>query len=234
MLAQEQFSHRPICEDAPHGSAILNEEPTKFGGCSARERDFSNNIRMLRTGGPFYSIFSGCSARERDFIQNLHDAVCGSAILIQHLQHAPHGSAIFLKIFRMLRTGARFYSTFSGCSARERDFERRSRESYTEAIPERSALLSQEATSSEVHRDSFSIATSSTSSFINDQNFPNAPHGSAILQAMKTIKTRLSRAGTRFLSKQNLKNFRMSPTGARFFKIGARPVRLQTPLARLL
>ena len=67
---------------------------SKFSGCPAQERDSSR--------------FSGCSARERDFLQNFQDA--------------PHRSAIFFKIFRMLGTGARFSSRFSGRSARERDF----------------------------------------------------------------------------------------------------------------
>ena len=51
---------------------------------SARERDFLQNFRMLRTGARFPSKFSRCSAREHDF----------------------------LKISRMFRTGARFCSTF--------------------------------------------------------------------------------------------------------------------------
>ena len=38
-----------------------------------------------------------------------------------NFEDAPHGSAILFKIFRMLRTGTRCSSTFSGCSARERD-----------------------------------------------------------------------------------------------------------------
>ena len=37
-------------------------------------------------------------------------------------QDVPHGNAILLKIFRMLRTGAQFVTKFSGCSARVRDF----------------------------------------------------------------------------------------------------------------
>ena len=61
---------------------------------------------------------------ERDFLQNFRDAL--------------HGSAIFVKIIRILRTGAPFLSKFSGCSAWQRDFERRRRESYTKAIPEAS------------------------------------------------------------------------------------------------
>ena len=39
-----------------------------------------------------------------------------------NFEDAPHGSTISFKISRMLRTGARFCSKFSGCSARERDF----------------------------------------------------------------------------------------------------------------
>ena len=41
----------------------------------------------------------------------------------QNFQDAPHGSAIFVKI-KTLRTGAQCCSKFSGCSARERDFNR--------------------------------------------------------------------------------------------------------------
>ena len=37
-------------------------------------------------------------------------------------EDSPHGSAFFLRIFRMLRTVARFSSEFSGCSPRERVF----------------------------------------------------------------------------------------------------------------
>ena len=55
-------------------------------------------IKTLRTGARCCSKFSGRSARERDFHRNFEDA--------------PHGSAIFLKIFRILRTGARFSQNF--------------------------------------------------------------------------------------------------------------------------
>ena len=44
------------------------------------------------------------------------------AQFIQNFQDAPQGSAILFEIFRMLRTGARQFSKFSGCSAQERDF----------------------------------------------------------------------------------------------------------------
>ena len=75
-------------------------------------------FRTLRTGARFSSTFSRRSARERDFRQNFQDAPFSS----KSIQDAPHGSAIFLKIFRKLRTGARFSSEFSRRSARERDF----------------------------------------------------------------------------------------------------------------
>ena len=71
---------------------------------------------------------------------------------------------------------------------------------------------------------------------INRRNFEDAPHRSAILEDVKMIKIKnieLSRAGARFLSKQNSGILRMSHTGPRFSKIGARPVRVQTPIARL-
>ena len=64
----------------------------------------TKKFRMLRTGTLFASRFPG------------HP----------NFEDAPHGSAIFLQNFGMLRTGAPFYSKFSGCSARERYFERRS------------------------------------------------------------------------------------------------------------
>ena len=53
----------------------------------------------------------GCSARER-------------SILIKICQ----GSAIFVQILRMLCTGAQCSSIFTGCPARERDFERKNDE----------------------------------------------------------------------------------------------------------
>ena len=104
-------------QDAPHGSAIF----FKIFRMPHFSAIFFQIFRMLRTGARFCPEFSRCSARERDVLQNLQDA--------------PHRSAIF----KILRTGARFVSKFSGCSARERDFERRRRESYTEAKPECSA-----------------------------------------------------------------------------------------------
>ena len=98
---------------------------SKFSVRSARERDFERKhgeiLRMLRTGARFSSKFSGCPARERDFERNKRG----------NFENAPHGSAILnqikeeisrMQIFRMLRTGARFSSKFSGCSAREGDF----------------------------------------------------------------------------------------------------------------
>ena len=43
----------------------------------------------------------------------------------ENFQDAPHGSAIFIRIFKMLRKGARFSSKFSGRSARERGFDQK-------------------------------------------------------------------------------------------------------------
>ena len=57
-------------------------------------------------------LFRACSARERDFLMKKR----------RNFEDAPHGSAISFKLFRMLRTGARFPSKFSGCSPRRRDF----------------------------------------------------------------------------------------------------------------
>ena len=68
---------------------------------------------MPRTGARFSSNFSKCSARERDFLENFQDA--------------PHGSAIFFEIFRMLRTGARFCSIWTKID--QRNFEDVSSES---------------------------------------------------------------------------------------------------------
>ena len=91
---------------------------------------------MLRAGAQFSSIFSGCFAQERDFLQNFEDAPHGSAIFIkifrmlctgarfffQNVEDAPHRSAIFFNvIFEMLRVGARFSMKLSGFSAWERD-----------------------------------------------------------------------------------------------------------------
>ena len=53
-----------------------------------------------------------------------------------NFQDAPHGSAIFLEILRMLRTRARFSSKLAGCSAWEQDFDQKSKDA-----PDRSAIL---------------------------------------------------------------------------------------------
>ena len=65
-------------EDAPQGSAILNEKEimrivragarfsSKFSGCSAWECDFCQNFQDAQ----FFSEFSGCSAREDNCLQN--------------------------------------------------------------------------------------------------------------------------------------------------------------------
>ena len=99
---------------------------SKFSGRSARERDCHEN---------FQDAPSRRSARERDFSRSSQDAPHGSASFL-NFQNAPHGSAIVVKIFKTLRTGARFFlkifrmlctgarssSKFSRLSARERDF----------------------------------------------------------------------------------------------------------------
>ena len=67
--------------------------------------------------------------------QNFQDAPHGNAIFFKIFRRL-HTGARFLKMFRMLRTGVQFSRKFSGCSARERDFEQQSPESYTNPIPE--------------------------------------------------------------------------------------------------
>ena len=125
--AQFKIKSRRKSQDAPHGSAI-----------------FFKMFRTLRTGAQFkmksprkfqdaphgsanYAKCSGCCARERDFIQNFQHAPHGSAILNQEIDGIFRMlSAISFKKFRMLRTRARFSGKLSRCSARKREFERRS------------------------------------------------------------------------------------------------------------
>ena len=78
----------------------LNEKLTEFGGCSGRNDEI---FRMPRTLMRFVSK------------QNFQDAPHGKAILKEQ-------STNFLQNFQNLCTGARFFSEYSGCSARERDF----------------------------------------------------------------------------------------------------------------
>ena len=93
-------------------------------------------IKTLGTGVRCCSKFSGRSTRERDSHRDFEDAPHGSTIFFKifrtlrtgaqfflNFEDAPHGSAIFFKIFRTLRTAARFFLEFSRCSARERDFD---------------------------------------------------------------------------------------------------------------
>ena len=93
--------------DAPHGNADFDEEATKFCGRSARDCNSHQNFQDAPHGRAILNEktmkFSGCSARERDCLQNFLDA--------------PHGGAISFQIFRIFRTGARFLSKLSGCSA---------------------------------------------------------------------------------------------------------------------
>ena len=99
---------------------------SEFSGCSARERDLSKKFRMLRPGAQFALKFSGCSAWERHFPQNVQDA--------------PHGSAIFFKMFRNVQdVSARERNFFSKCSrssARERHFPQN-----VQAAPHSSAIF---------------------------------------------------------------------------------------------
>ena len=64
--------------------------------------------------------------RERDFLQNFGMFRMGARFLMnkrRNFEDAPRGSAIFIKIFRMPRTGACFFfHKFSRCSAWECDF----------------------------------------------------------------------------------------------------------------
>ena len=107
-----------------------------FTGRSAREHDLLQNFqdaphgsvmcvkifRTLRTGARFFSKFSRPSARERDFSQNISRHSARERDFSQNVHEAPHGNAIFVKIFKTLRMGARFFSKFSERSAQERDF----------------------------------------------------------------------------------------------------------------
>ena len=152
----------PNFEDAPHGSAILNEESMKFRGCSARERDFRQNFQDAPHRNAILSErtmkFCGCSARERDFLQNFQDA--------------PHRSAFFFKIYRMLRTGARFSSKSTGCSALQKKQD----------APHGSAIF----------LNKFSMLPARERDFL--QNFKDTSHGSAIFFKTRTKKTSSSRA----------------------------------------
>ena len=136
---------------------------SRFSGCSARERDFERKndeiLRMLDTGARFLRFcwkFSRCSARERDFVQNSQDAPHGSALFskmlrmlrtgtrfYQNYQDAPHGSAFFVQIFNMLRTGAILNHGVANTIPK-----------LYRRPPLKRALLNQE---NEVNRDSFGI-----------------------------------------------------------------------------
>ena len=107
-----------------------------FTGRSAREHDLLQNFqdaphgsvmcvkifRTLRTGARFFKKFSRPSARERDFSQNISGHSSRERDFSQNFHEAPHGNAIFLKIFMKLHTGTRFSTKFSRRSAWERDF----------------------------------------------------------------------------------------------------------------
>ena len=90
---------------------------------------------------------------------NFEDAPRGSVIFHEHLTKFSECPAIFFKIFRMPRTGAQFvmkkrrnledaphgsaiFIKFSGCSAREHDFERKK----DEDAPHGSAILNERTT----------------------------------------------------------------------------------------
>ena len=100
-----------------------------------------------------------------------------------NFEDAPHGSTIFIKILRTLRTGARFSSTFSGRSARERDFERKNDEIFR--------MLRAGA------RFSSNFARERDFEPTIDKNFEDAPHGSTISFNI----LRMLRTGARFSSK---------------------------------
>ena len=69
-----------------------------------------------------------CKARDPDLIHHRPHLVKHCSDLLKHratvqdVLEAPHRSTMHVKIFRTLRTGARFSYKFSRCSARERDF----------------------------------------------------------------------------------------------------------------
>ena len=54
--------------------------------------------------------------------RNFNDAPHLGRDFLKDFQDVPRKSTIFFKFFRMLRTGARFHSNFSGYSARKRVF----------------------------------------------------------------------------------------------------------------
>ena len=109
---------------------------------------------------------------------------------------------MFFSIFRMLRTGARFSSKFSGCSAREHDFERNNDEILRMLRTELDFL------------QNFQDAPHGSTMF--HQNFEDAPHGSTIF----FIICRMPRTGARFF----FKILRMLRTGTRYsFKISRMP-----------
>ena len=103
-------------------SAMIKQR--NFNDAPHLGRDFVKDFQDVQHKSAIFFNFSECFARERDFIQIFRDAPHGSAVLFfQNFQDASsHGCAICFKIFRMLRTRARFSYKFSGCSARERNF----------------------------------------------------------------------------------------------------------------
>ena len=129
---------------------------------------------MLRTGARFPSKFQDAphgSAIFNEKQRNLEDALQGNAI--------PHGSAI--------------YSRFSGCSARERDFERKNDEilRMLDTGARFSAILLEVFTMLRTGSrfcSKFSGCSARERDF--QQNFENAPHGNSILSKLSGCSAR--------------------------------------------
>ena len=109
---------------------------------------------------------------------------------------APHKNAIFIKIFRTLRTGARFFdeetTKFRGCSAQEHDFI----QNFQDA-PHGSAISSSDFSGCSAQEHDFlqnfldapqGSCSARECGFL--QNFQDAPHGSAIFPSTKTTLSR--------------------------------------------
>ena len=143
---------------------------------------------------------------------------------------APRGSAIFFKIFRMLRAGARFSSEFSGCStgaqfsskfsvcsARERGFEQKNEIVRTLRTGAQFSSKFSRCSARERHFLQNFQDVRTGAPFL--QNFQDAPHGSAIfLNFFGSLCT-----GARFCSRfagcsarerNFLQNFQDAPHGS--------------------
>ena len=136
------------------------------------------------------------SAQERGFVPNFR--MLRTVAFVQDFQNAPHGSAIFFNIFRMLRTGAQFVD------ARKRDiilnfrdaphrsaiffknfrmlctgarfwFDKRLLLTDYRGTPFKNTILNKEVDG--IFRI---LRTGAQFSIKNHQNVPDAPHGSVI------------------------------------------------------